>query len=381
MYVARALFAGIASAMCVIGCGSHAPPDTDLASVDEDRALVKFHVNPTVETEPVPHDGDAADDPAIWIHPSDPAQSTIIGTDKRGGLAVCDLQGTQIQYVADGKMNNVDIRYNFPLGAERVALVTASNRTKGSIAIYAVEPSSRQLRDVSARSVETGLTVYGCCMYHSPVTGKYYFIVNDKNGVVQQWEVFDNGDAKVDAAMVRTFKLESQPEGCVADDELGQLYIGEEEKGIWKYSAEPEDDTERRLVDATHPPGHLAAQVEGLTLYYTSDRRGYLIASSQGSNQFTVYRREGKNNYVTTFEITGGKTVDGVTHTDGIDVTNFPLGPRFPAGVFIAQDHRNTDPSGAQNYKLIPWEAIATGASPPLMIDVMWDPRRVGDTR
>jgi 3-phytase len=34
------------------------------------------------ETTPVPHGGDAADDPAIWIHPTDPGQSTIIGSGK-----------------------------------------------------------------------------------------------------------------------------------------------------------------------------------------------------------------------------------------------------------------------------------------------------------
>ena len=59
-------------------------------------------VTATVETEPVPHSGDSADDPAIWIHPTDPAQSMIIGTDKHGGLAVYDLAGAQLQYLADG---------------------------------------------------------------------------------------------------------------------------------------------------------------------------------------------------------------------------------------------------------------------------------------
>ena len=41
-----------------------------------------------VETEPVPSAVDAADDPSVWINPTDPAQSTIIGTDKtaQGGL-------------------------------------------------------------------------------------------------------------------------------------------------------------------------------------------------------------------------------------------------------------------------------------------------------
>jgi phytase-like protein/calcineurin-like phosphoesterase family protein len=41
-------------------------------------------VGATVETDPVPHRGDAADDPAIWVHPADPSLSTIIGTDKQG---------------------------------------------------------------------------------------------------------------------------------------------------------------------------------------------------------------------------------------------------------------------------------------------------------
>src|SRR5210317_39521 len=67
-------------------------------------------VTATLETEPVPSGGDAADDPAIWIHPTDPGLSTIIGTDKRGGLAVYALDGTELQYIPAGRLNNVDLR-------------------------------------------------------------------------------------------------------------------------------------------------------------------------------------------------------------------------------------------------------------------------------
>ena len=67
----------------------------------------------TLETEPVPSSGDAADDPAIWIHPTDPLLSTILGTDKLLGLAVYDLSGQQIQFIPDGNLNNVDLRYDF----------------------------------------------------------------------------------------------------------------------------------------------------------------------------------------------------------------------------------------------------------------------------
>ena len=42
-----------------------------------------FFVTATVETDPVPNGGNAADDLCIWIHPADTSLSLIIGTDKK----------------------------------------------------------------------------------------------------------------------------------------------------------------------------------------------------------------------------------------------------------------------------------------------------------
>jgi 3-phytase len=88
-----------------------------------------------------------------------------------------------------------------------------------------------------------------------------------------------------------------------------------------------------------------------------------------------VYERAGANAYVTTFAIAAG-SVDRVTSTDGIEVTNFALGSSFPEGMFVAQDNTNTD--GNQNYKLVPWGAIARSRSANVLaIDPTWDPRAV----
>src|SRR3972149_3973334 len=46
-----------------------------------------------VETAPTPSSGDSADDAAVWIHPTDPALSVVIGTDKDGGVAAYDPAG------------------------------------------------------------------------------------------------------------------------------------------------------------------------------------------------------------------------------------------------------------------------------------------------
>jgi len=351
-----------------------------------------FQVMATVETDPVSHSGDIADDAKVWVHPTDPNQSVIIGTDKHGtegGLAVYDLTGRLTFFAEDGKMNNVDVRYNFPLGDNKVDIIAASNRSNNSIAVYTIDPCLRELTDVAARTISVGITkVYGFCLYHSWRTGKYYAFVNDKNGEVEQWELFDNRSGKVDAVRVRSFDVGTQTEGMVADDQLGHLYVGEEDVGIWKYGAEPTDPADsanRVLVDGTNTGtgGHLVADVEGLTIYYAQGADGYLIASSQGedhpshtlANTFAVYRRDGKNEYVMSFRIVENTAlgIDGVSNTDGIGVASVFLGSAFPQGVFVAQDGHNS--GGNQNFKLVPWENIATAITPSLIIDTGWNPR------
>lgn len=312
-----------------------------------------------METQPVPHSGDAADDPAIWVHPIRRARSTIIGTDKKGGIAVYTLGGRQIQYRADGDLNNVDLRQGFRLGRRWVALVTTGNRSDNTIGIYRVAIRTRHLVPVAVRKIHPGISTYGSCMYRSEQNGRVYYFVTSKSGGVEQWQLFASARSKVDARRVRSFEVGSQSEGCVADDLRGLLYVGEEGRGIWRYGAEPGAGTQRVLVDSTGPGGHLAADVEGLTIARTRRGGGYLIASSQGDSSFSVYRRQGGNRFVKSFRIGSGAGIDAVEGTDGIDVTTTSLGPAFPNGVFVAQDGR--DDQGNQNYKLVPWRRIVAG--------------------
>jgi 3-phytase len=330
-------------------------------------------VSATVETTPVPHSGDSADDMVVWVHPTIPSQSLVIGTDKHGGIAVYDLTGTQLQYLPDGNLNNVDLRYNFRLGSSEVALATSGERTQNLLACYAVDPSLRHLYNVAAHPIPLGFNVYGCCMYHSHVTGDYYFICNSDTGHVEQWRLFDNGTGHVDATRVRTFEVGSITEGCVADDENGWLFIAEENVGIWRYGAEPNAGTSRLQIDSTGATGHLTADVEGLAIYYTAGGGGCLLASSQGNSRFVAYDRAAPHAYRLTFQIVANAAlgIDAVSGTDGIDVVNLGMGSAFPSGCFLAQDDVNTGAN--QNFKLVPWQAIANAAVPPLPIDTLYD--------
>lgn len=324
-------------------------------------------VLPSVETAPVPSSGDAADDSVVWVHPVDRAKSTVIGTDKESGLAVYDLAGTQLQFLPDGNLNNVDLRYGFPLGGKRVAVVTSGERGANVLAIYVVDPDTRLLRNVAARAIPLGPDTYGCCMYQSPLTGETYFFCTSEDGAIQQWRLFDAGAGRVDAALVRSFAVSDQAEGCVADDEARYFFVSEEDTGVWRFGAEPGDTSPPVLVDGTGPGGHLKSDVEGLSIYYARDGAGYLLVSSQGSSTFEVYDRKPPHAHRLSFsiaaQVVGG--IDAVTGTDGIDVMNLGLGASFPDGVFIAQDTDN--PGGNQNFKLVSWAAIANAANPPLI--------------
>jgi 3-phytase len=306
--------------------------------------------------------GDAADDPAIWVHPEDPRLSLVLGTQKQMGLHVYDLEGRSLQTLPDGRLNNVDVRDGFVLGGQPVSVVAASNRTYDSLTFYRVDAQARRLINISDGIVPTGMTdPYGLCLYRNPSSGATYAFVNDSGtGRVVQFRILESSPGRVSAEPVREFVMDSQSEGCVADDETGILYIAEEDFGVYRYAAEPDGGDRRSLLDSIEN-GRLAADVEGVALWAGTDGRGYLVVSSQGTDNFVVYRREGGNEYVGTFHIVadadGG--IDGVSETDGLEVTSAALGPAYPGGLLVAQDGRNIAPAQRQNFKFVSWADIA----------------------
>jgi 3-phytase len=344
----------IASALNLEGGAAYDP------TVPSERSAVT--VSATVETDPVSTFGDAADDLAIWVHPDNPELSIIIGAQKKYGIEVYDLSGKTLQSRADGRINNVDLRSGFSLDGEQVAVVAASNRSTDSISVYIVDPESRTLIESADGVIPTGMIdPYGMCMYKSAGSGHFYVFINDTDGIVKQWQLTDVGDKKIGATLLREFSVGSQTEGCVADDETGDFYIGEEDVGIWKYSAEPDGGEERTLVDSTDENGNLTDDVEGMAIYYGQDGGGYLVASNQGADNYALYKRAGDNEFVGIFHVVADEAtgIDGASETDGLDVSSANFGPGFPGGLFVVQDGRNITPDDRQNFKLVPWQRIS----------------------
>ncbi|NLS12675.1 phytase [Vibrio sp. SM6] len=323
------------------------------------------------ETTPVDDDGDAADDPALWVNPEDPAHSVIVATNKQGGLMAYNLAGEELQYLNQGEPNNVDIRtLEGPEGAN-VNLVAASNRDGNTIAFYTVsDPSKQNLPlivipavgdNTSNGEIQTSLNeVYGLCMYQA-VNGDAYVFINGKSGLIEQWRV-ELVEQGVSGTLVRTLSVPSQPEGCVADDATGELYLGEEDVGIWRFGADESADTAGELI--TKIDGDiLTADVEGLALYHDGQNK-YLLASSQGSHSYVAYDLNKDLQVVSQFALVANDEagLDGASETDGIHVTAQSLGDSYPDGLLIVQDGYNVDSQYQQqnqNFKLVNWNDIA----------------------
>lgn len=311
------------------------------------------------ETVAVAAEGDAADDPAIWVA-SDAAQSLVIATQKHGGLYVFDLDGAVVQEVPGGKPNNVDLRQDFGWPEGAGPIVGASDRTDNAIVLWRFDAAALRLDPTPRARIATGFAeVYGFCL--GRMGDAMVAVATDKeSGEVGVWRVSLDASGAPAGERIASFSLGSISEGCVIDDETGVYYLAQEQVGVWRVALDDTSGEGRRLIDRVGGDGHLVADVEGLTLWRAGDGGGYLIASVQGNSTFAVYDRAGANLYRGAFAI--GPSADGVADpvqgTDGVDVVAAPVGGAFPHGLLVVQDDENTNPDAQQNFKYVSWAEV-----------------------
>ncbi|WP_232468755.1 phytase [Croceicoccus marinus] len=316
-------------------------------------------VTAAAETVPVgTANADAADDPAIWRNPADPAKSVLLGTDKKAGLYSYRLDGTVIDFVPAGLLNNVDL---VSLAGGTV-LVAASDRTDAAtpaIAFFTLA-SDGQLTQGPRLEVGSGGSgeAYGFCMAEADAAGQLAraYVVTKQGPVI---EAVIGGTAQAPTILsTRRFAIPSQSEGCVVDGRTDMLYVGEETVGIHRFDlsqASPAGELVSR-ADGTA----LVPDVEGLAIAPVGSDGGYLIASSQGDNAYAAFALPTMA-YAGRVRIVDGGGIDGTVETDGIEFAAGSFGPGFPDGIFVAQDGDNgpdADGNATQNFKLVRGDAL-----------------------
>ena len=315
-------------------------------------------VMPSAQTASVARSGDAADDPAIWVHPEDAKLSRVFATNKKQGLLNYDLHGVQKQLIEAGRLNNVDVRQQLAFGgnAKPADLAVATQRDENALAVFEIDARG-EARD--AARIATGLAeIYGTCLHRTPQGGLEVF-ANDKDGRFEHYRIVrtENGGVyNYSGELLRSFKVASQPEGCVVDDRNGRLFIGEEKRGIWTLSTT--SDAKPKLILATGKL--LVADVEGLALYH-GKQASYLVASSQGNSSYVVLDALPPHKVRGAFRIgiNAEAGIDGVSDTDGLETSAVNFGGGYGAGMLVVQDGYKRLPDGAQNFKYVPWSEIA----------------------
>ena len=291
---------------------------------------------------------DAADDPAIWRNRRDPKASLIIATDKKAGLYVYGLDGKVRHFEQAGHLNNVDL---VDLGAQGV-IAAASDRndkTQARLALYKLDTATGHLTPLGAVTGGAG-EAYGVCLMRQG--GQLFAFSVLKAGDIHQVRI-DLGAAQPVGTIVRSLKLATQTEGCVADGRTSTLYVGEEDRGIWSFDARPQGPVEGKLVAAVDN-AQLTADVEGLALAAKGGKGGWLVASSQGDNAYALFKLPDMKP-AGRFRVVKGAH-GGTEETDGIDLALGSFGPDYRGGLMVVQDGHN-EPD-AQNFKLVAWKDV-----------------------
>ncbi len=315
-------------------------------------------VTPRLATEPVNY---RADEPAIWMHPTDPASSLIIGTDvgtyPNGGIFVWNLDGTQRQRINISHPEHIDVRYGLQLGGREVDVAVVAMRDHREIRVFRIDPETRLLENITTPD---GINVFsqpfGLGLYKRPSDGALFVTISGRTALsrkgVWQLRLEDDGNGLVKGTKVREFgDNEGFVDGIVCDDELGYLYLAEEDSGIHKYYADPDKGDERLAFFAR--PDEFTGKRSGLALYPCDDSTGYILTTNTANNAIQVYRREGddgdphRHTLVTTISNTWGQA------GDGLDVTPFAAGANFPNGFLIWLN--KTD----NNFQFYAWEDVA----------------------
>jgi 3-phytase len=220
-----------------------------------------------------------ADDPAIWVHPSNPSKSVVIGVLKNGGMSVFNLSAQEIQWIAappgpgpddeGSRYNNVDLIYGLKINGVKTDIAVVSDRGRDQIRFYKIDPNKAAsglppLTDITASNVpwvfsssqeevNEQFTSYGLASTKKDGVG-YVFTSQRSRTNVAQLKVIVNSNGTLTYTKVRTITLpktfstplgtwtpcldddgdDPQVEGLVVDETEDFLYMGQEPVGIWR---------------------------------------------------------------------------------------------------------------------------------------------------
>ncbi|MFB7883325.1 phytase [Microbacterium sp. NPDC056057] len=337
----------------------------------------------------------------------------------------------------DGRYNNVDIAYGIDLGSGPADIAVVSDRYNDQLRFFAIDAAGAEasvpLHEVTAPElpflfsadrdeVDEEQTAYGLAVWQpkgqapvAVVTREGHTTVATAALTVADGRVGYTPVASVD--FPASFALPDgttwtpcdepgvlpQLEGLSVDQRTGVLYAAQEDVGLWRLQL-PIGSGEPKLIDRVRDFGihdaydpeseecapvdaeatgfggtALEADAEGVDVYYGPGATGYVIVSSQGDDTYAVYRTQGRNDLVGTFRVAGVGGVDDVNGSDGLAVTNRPVGD-YREGLLVTHDEPDSGPEvdderDATNFSYVSWREVADALGLKVDTSPRSDPR------
>lgn len=331
----------LASAALALGCGAA-----------QEKTVVAEAIKPVIVTEPTLHD---TDDPAIWVNPSDPSKSIIIGTDKDvdGALYAFDLEGKIIAdktVVGLKRPNNVDIAYGLVVAGDTLDIAVTGERFTHNMRIFSL-PDMKPIDGggIPVFEGETGVEfrdLMGVALYKRPSDGAIFAIMGRKTGPTDGsylWQYLLEGTAEgtVKATLVRKFGNYSgikEIEAIAVDHELGYVYCSDETVGVRKYYADPDKGNDELALFGTTG---FTNDHEGISIFNSGEGKGFILVSDQQANQFQIFAREGsaenphEHNVLKVIKVS-------TNESDGSEISNVAFNATFKNGIFVAMSDNRT---------------------------------------
>jgi 3-phytase len=339
---------------------------------------------------------------------------------------------------AKGRYNNVDIAYDITLAGRAVDVAVVSDRYNDQLRFFVIDPAGAAaltpLTEVTAtdqrflfnpdrEAVDEERTAYGLAVWQ-PRRGETYAVVTQEGATTIATARIAEISGKLGYTGVEKVTMPSafalpdgstwspceepgvlpQFEGVVVDQKSGLLYAAQEDVGLWRLQLPLGSGGQPKLIDKVTDFGihdvydeqseectpidpnaegyggtRLTADAEGVDIYYGPDSTGYIIVSSQRDDTFAVYNRQGTNRPVGNFRVKGVQGVDDINGSDGLAVTNRPVGD-YRQGLLVTHDEPETGPDvdderDATNFSYVSWSEIADALSLKVDTRVGNDPR------
>ncbi|MFD0743258.1 phytase [Phytohabitans flavus] len=320
-----------------------------------------------------------------------------------------------------GRYNNVDIAYDVRLAGRTVDVAVVSDRYNDQLRFFVIDPAGsaagQPLTEVTApeqtflfnpdrEAVDEEQSAYGLAVWQ-PRRGETYAVVTQEGTTAIATARIVEIQGKLGYTNIRKTTMPShfplpdgstwfpceepgvlpQFEGVTVDQRSGVLYAAQEDVGLWRIPL-PLGSGTPKLVDKVTDFGihdvydpeseeclpidpaakgfggtRLTADAEGVDIYYGPDATGYVIVSSQGDDTFAVYDRQGHNRPLGSFRVAGVRGADDINGSDGLAVTNRPVGD-YRRGLLVTHDEPETGPDvgddrDATNFSYVSWGAIA----------------------